>query len=304
MGLPGAITLPLSKPFIYLLHGPLAYEAYTQSLGDKSWPLMLLLTVVWPISIPIAYALCQKLLGDLPFFSLGFFIPICALVLLGATIISSLTVEMSLYPKKLSDIEILEQAIKNGKLSLVKKYWKSKDTNSMSFDPLFVSLDNKQADVVHYLLKQGLNPKAYAQNVVPYTPGITPLHTATKNGMIETIKVLLQLGADPDATSDNGQTPLHDLGNMDDKMLPVLDLFKTNAANFAAVDQDGNTPLITLAMINAPLLKHRPLLARKLIQYGCPRDFNNKKSETALSILQKQQLYENELMSVLSGEVE
>ena len=119
--------------------------------------------------------------------------------------------------------------------------------------------------------------------------------------MLETIKKLLELGADPNAKDDSGQTPLHNVGVTDAKMLPVLDIFKANEANFSAVDQDGNTALITLAMINAPMLKQRPMLAQKLIEYGCPRDLKNKDGETAFSLVQAQQPYESELLNVLSG---
>ncbi len=301
MGLPGVLVILFSKPVIFLLHGPMAYEAFTQSIGDKTWPLMLMLSILWPISIPVAYMLCQKIFGDLPFFSIGFFLPFCVFVLLGTTIIATLTVQMSVSPRRLSDGEVLEQALKNGKFSLVEKYWNAANTTTFSFDPLYVALENNQDEVAIYLLDQGVNPQKYSQNVEPYTPGITPLHTATKNARLETIKKLLHLGADPNATSDYGQTPLHIFGEIDKTMLPVLELFKENGANFAAVDQDGNTPLITLSSINAPLLEDRPLLAKKLIEYGCPRDFKNKKGETALSIVQRDLPYEKELMAVLSG---
>ena len=212
MGLPGAFLLPLSKPVIYALHGPMAYEASTQSLGDKTWPLMLMLSVLWPISIPIAYLLCQKLLGDLPFFSVGFFLPFLFFVLLGATIISSLTVEANLSSRRLSDPEILEQALINGKQSLIKKHYNPAEINTYTFDPLYLALENKQTEAANYLLDQGINPKKYTKNVEPYAPGITPLHTVVKNGELEMIIKLLILGADPNATSDAGQTPLHYLG--------------------------------------------------------------------------------------------
>ena len=88
---------------------------------------------------------------------------------------------------------------------------------------------------------------------------------------------------------------------MGEQTVPTLDLLKNNGANFAATDQEGNTPLITLVMINAPLLKYRPPLAKKLIEYGCPVDFKNKEGETALSIVEKQQPYEKELLAVLSA---
>ncbi len=276
MGLPGALVILFSKPVIYLLHGPMAYEACTQSLGDKAWPLMLGLTILWPLSIPVAYFLSQKIFGELPFFSVAFFLPFCFFVLLGTSIISSLLLEISLSPKRLSGPEILEQALINGKLPLIKKYWNAAETTTYSFDPLYVALKNKQIDAASFLLDQNVNPQKYALKVDSYTPGITPLHTATKNGMAQMVKKLLQSGADPNVTSDDGQTPLHNLGEMDDQLLPVLDILKTNGADFAAVDRDGNTPLITLVSVNAPMLKHRPSLARKLIEYGCPFSTSNR----------------------------
>jgi len=60
---------------------------------------------------------------------------------------------------------------------------------------------------------------------------------------------------------------------------------------------------MTLVMINAPI-KHRPLLAQKLIDYGCPADFKNKNGETALSILQKDQPYRIKLIATISGKAQ
>ena len=76
---------------------------------------MIMLTVLWPISIPIAYAVTQKLIGDLPFFSTGFILPFLFFVLVGATAISSLTVEISLSPNKLSDTQLVKAGIKKWK---------------------------------------------------------------------------------------------------------------------------------------------------------------------------------------------
>jgi len=301
MGLPGALIILLSKPVIYLLHGPMAFEA-TQSMGDKAWPLMLMLSVLWPISIPIAYFICQKLFGDLAFFSTGFFIPFCIFVLLGATIISSITVIVSLDVRRLTKTEILEQALINGKLSLVKKHWSTEENNTYSFgNSLFIALDKNQAKVAHYLLDNGVNPQQYIPEFKYYEPGITPLHTATQQGMTDIVKKLLQLGVDPNIRSTNGKVPLHKLGNMNEKMLSVIELFKTHKANFAALDNDGNTPLMTMASINAPLLEYRPVIAQKLIDYGCPLAVKNKKGQTALDIVKEQQPYEYKLIAVLSN---
>jgi len=301
MGLPGALVFLLSKPYIYLAYGPMAFEAFEQSLGDSAWPLMLALAVLWPISIPIAYGLSQKIFGDLPFFSLEQLIPFCIFVLIGTTIISSLTISMNFSFQRLSDSEILEQALINGKLSLVKNYWNAKENTTYSFsDPLFIALINNQAKVAHYLLDNGVNPQQYAPDFKNYEPRITPLHTATKKGMIDTVKKLLKLGVNPNIRSTNGKVPLHNLGKMKKNMLPIIELFKTYKANFAAVDNDGNTPLITMVSINAPL-EYRPILAQKLIEYGCPIEVKNNKGQTALDIVQEQQAYDHKLIAVLSS---
>jgi len=101
MGLPGVLILGLCKPVLYLIYGPMAYEAFTQSLGDKTWPLMMMLSILWPISIPVAYFLCQKYFSNLAFLSLSYFIPFCVFILFGSTIISTLTVVMSLDLRRL-----------------------------------------------------------------------------------------------------------------------------------------------------------------------------------------------------------
>ena len=303
MGMPGIVVLMISKPIINLLYGPMAFEAFESSLGDEAWPLLLMLSILWPISIPIAYGLCQKLFGSLPFFSIGNLIPFLIFVLIGTAIISTLTVSMNKSLHRLSDSEILEQALRIGKLSLVKKYWNVEDNAGYDFgDPLYVALDNKQKEVAHSLLDNGVNPQQYTKEHYKYDPGLTPLHTATKNGMNETMKKLLSLGVDPDIRSGNGKTPLHTLGDMEQDKLEAIEILKFHKADFTAVDNDGNTPLMTLAMINAPLLKYRPMLARKLVDYGCPLAAKNNKGQTALDIMKEDQLYEHQLRAILSGE--
>ena len=304
MGLPGVWVLMLSKPGVYLMYGPMAFEAFEHSLGASSWALLIMLSLLWPISIPVAYGLSKKLFGKLPFFSIEQLIPFCVFVLLGATIISSLAVLTNPSLKRLSESEVLEQALRKGKLSLVEKLWNSKDNDQQSFgDPLFVALENKQTKVVHYLLDNGVNPQKYSKDFNHYEPGITPLHTATKKRMVLTMEKLLKLGVDPNIRSTNGRVPLHDLGEMNKKSLNVIELLKTYEADFAAVDNDGNTPLISMMMVIAPL-KHRPILAQKLIDYGCLKDLKNKRGQTALDIIQEHQASELELIRILSDETQ
>ena len=54
-----------------------------------------------------------------------------------------------------------------------------------------------------------------------------------------------------------------------------------------------------MMQINAAL-KHRPILAQKLIDYGCLKDHNNKQGLTALDINQKQQASDIKFIKILS----
>lgn len=298
MGLPGALVFMLSKPIVHIIYGPMAFEHFEQSLSASFWGLALLLAVLWPISIPIAYGLCQKIFGQLPFFSIKHLIPFCIFVLIGSTIISSITVSMNDNLRRLSSSEILSQAIQNGKLSLVKKHWNADNIESLG-NPLFIALENKQAQIAQFFLDNGTSPHNYTKGFVHYEPGITPLHTAAKNGMIDILEKILQAGVDPNIRSTNGKVPLHTL-SFDKDALQVVEILKSYKADFAAVDKDGNTPLICLTMINAPMLKYRPMIAQKLIDFGCPKDGRNNQGQTALSIIQEEQPYEYELIQVLS----
>lgn len=53
--------------------------------------------------------------------------------------------------------------------------------------------------------------------------GYTPLHAAAKSGDLETLGLLLDMGADPDAETDDGQTA-RDLADGDRRTLLLLDM--------------------------------------------------------------------------------
>jgi ankyrin repeat protein len=55
------------------------------------------------------------------------------------------------------------------------------------------------------------------------TGGYTPLHAAAKSGDLETLGLLLDMGADPDAETDDGQTA-RDLADGDRRTLLLLDM--------------------------------------------------------------------------------
>jgi uncharacterized membrane protein YhaH (DUF805 family) len=54
LGIPGALIYGVSLPFVQLLMG----ARYTE-LGDGMWPAAILITLVWPASLVIAYAVAN-----------------------------------------------------------------------------------------------------------------------------------------------------------------------------------------------------------------------------------------------------
>ena len=71
--------------------------------------------------------------------------------------------------------------------------------------------------------------------------GCTPVVWAARNGYLETVKYLAELGADLEARGFGGLTPLHHACNQlrDDVLAHLL----KSGANVNAVDENGNTPL-------------------------------------------------------------
>lgn len=54
LGIPGAVIYGISLPFVQLLMGPRFTE-----LGDGAWPAAILITLMWPASLVIAYAVAN-----------------------------------------------------------------------------------------------------------------------------------------------------------------------------------------------------------------------------------------------------
>jgi hypothetical protein len=54
LGLPGAFIFVLATPMLALVFGPGVHEAIPP---DASWPLAIILTLLWPLCIVVGYAL-------------------------------------------------------------------------------------------------------------------------------------------------------------------------------------------------------------------------------------------------------
>lgn len=73
--------------------------------------------------------------------------------------------------------------------------------------------------------------------------GLTPLHGAAILGYAEVMDALLTRGAQVDATSDLGRTPLHELASFREASLDIANLLLASGARARARDAEGAEPL-------------------------------------------------------------
>ncbi len=90
----------------------------------------------------------------------------------------------------------------------------------------------------------------------------TALHYATSAGNLESVKLLIAAGADPNATDDKGQTPLHiaivferwEQGLKPDRIAleKIMECLLNNDASLHLMDKSGNTPLELANALQSP----------------------------------------------------
>jgi ankyrin repeat protein len=105
------------------------------------------------------------------------------------------------------------------------------------FTPLHIAAFAHNADAVRALISAGADVNALATASFAQ---VTPLGTAATFGTLEIAELLLDHGADPEKTSDHGNTPLHSAaanGNAD-----LVGLLLARGANTGATTSDGRTP--------------------------------------------------------------
>ena len=95
--------------------------------------------------------------------------------------------------------------------------------------------NNNQLDLVRFLLENGANLEAKTSK------GHTPLHFAVLYKKIEVVKLLIQKGADINATDGFKNTPLHMA--IFSNRIEVGTILVKNRANLEAKDNWGFTPL-------------------------------------------------------------
>ena len=97
------------------------------------------------------------------------------------------------------------------------------------------------SDVVEFLVDNGLDVNAKANESSSGGYGVTPLHHAATSGDDKTVQVLINRGADREARNEKGWTPLH--AAICRRRAAVVSLLIKHKVDVEAKDQAGNTSL-------------------------------------------------------------
>jgi len=100
----------------------------------------------------------------------------------------------------------------------------------------------EQAKLVEYLLDQGADANQKWQNGNGMGHGDSPIYTATYNGFIPVMEILLNHSADIEIPNERGRTPIMHINRVS-KNIAALSLLIARGANINATDKDGYTAL-------------------------------------------------------------
>ena len=142
-------------------------------------------------------------------------------------------------------------------------------------DALALALDGKHTATARVLLERG----AHANAISDQTSGERLIHTVAKNsgwGYIPNLTLLLEKGADLEAKTTDGQTPLV-LGIQADNTETVEYLLE-QGADLDTRDNNGQTPLI------AAVQRHRFEILSLLLDRGALLDARDRHGHTALMV--------------------
>ncbi len=102
-----------------------------------------------------------------------------------------------------------------------------------------MAASNGHKEVVEFLLQRGANIEARTER------GVTPLYIAVKDSQKEIVELLLQHGANIEAKEEDGFTPLHIAAK--DGQKEIVELLLQCGANIEARSEGGVTPLYIAA---------------------------------------------------------
>jgi ankyrin repeat protein len=159
------------------------------------------------------------------------------------------------------------------------------------------STQNGRLDVTKFLLERGADPD------VKDTEDETPLHHASAFGSVQGAQLMLKYGANINARSERGHTPLHRLLDGLDDSYDTIDMFLDtirflleHGADIDALDNDHTTPL-HLASYEGCAKG-----ARLLLEHGANIHLEDKTGRTPLQVAEDRK--HKDIMQLLSAHLQ
>lgn len=290
-GLPGTLILFLAKPIANLVYGPLAFEASLRALGPFLFGGGLVLSVVWPFSIPLAYFAGQKYFPNVPVASLKKISFIVGSAFLSAVVLGHLLCFVFFDFKRLTDKELVFESIYADRVDILASAVESfGDLKHLEPDPLFVAISENATGPSLYLIGHRDRPTFFSSPSRRLGEGTeevhTPLHMAVDRANLKIMEALLKRKADPNSRNDSGQTPVFLLTIIEGRKGEELALLKRYGSDLLTRDNDGNTLLHALVEKNGKA-ESLPDYIKLLIDAGVDPGQKNKHGETGLDIARK-----------------
>jgi len=151
-------------------------------------------------------------------------------------------------------------------------FWKAVSPNTKynaGWTPLITASVNGYISIVEMLLKAGANIDLANED------GLTPLNIASQSkNNLTVVEALLKAGANMDIANKDGETPIY-IASMRDN-LPVFELLLKAGANVDIANKDGETP------INKASQYGNLTIVEALLKAGANMDIANKYGETPI----------------------
>lgn len=148
------------------------------------------------------------------------------------------------------------------------------EQNNGNDTPLSAAVDGRKKEVVgqivQMLLEQGADVHWTDQR------GLTPLHRAARNGILEAVEQLIRAGSEIHKADDFDNTPI--LLAAREGQYRTVEMLLDHGANVNDEDRAERTPLVHAAE------KSHVLLLRLLLRRGADKDYANVFGRTALSL--------------------
>lgn len=142
--------------------------------------------------------------------------------------------------------ELLTAAIRNGRADLftylARNGWLER-SDGRSLEALFAdSAAGCSASLVRAFAAQGLAIDTLGEDGQPALAALSSVYLCNRDddGLVETARALLELGADPNKRDINGETAIFGV-----EYLPLLDLLYTHGATADVIDKEGNSPALS-----------------------------------------------------------